>query len=148
MVSKEARFECQNCRKENWVEIDPSTVGKSRIILTCCNCGGVNEPQGTEEKASGTWLQCIAYTGLSKDHVAGRHESSTKRVIYTDADGKRLTRNEFIIGHGWDPEIIWCATHPNKPECSWYKDRCKGKGFKRKTQPFAEVHSHMFRDRL
>lgn len=130
MANKDAYFICANssCKKQNWVNLDLSLVGKQRILLYCCKCGKVNEPTKVEDEEGDNWLPCIIFGGIEKDDVLGYTASRTGATEWTDVDGKHLTREEFALQHGVDPWTIFCS-NPDKQNdkiCQGWDTRCKG----------------------
>lgn len=120
MANKRILFSCvnENCMKENEIsDIDLKSVGKKRVILTCYNCGKVNEAQSVDDDGNANWLECIPFTGTERNHVAGRIETSAREVFWVDYRGKKLTAAQFATLYGVNPAVVWCNTHPEKPEC-------------------------------
>jgi hypothetical protein len=120
MAEKRIIFKCTNesCGTENEVsDVDLKAVGQKRIILTCFNCGKVNEPRKVDGKDDGNWLECIPFQGTEKNHVAGRIATSAGEVFWVNYKGNKLTAAQFASMHGVNPAVVWCNTHPEKPEC-------------------------------
>ena len=63
--------------------------------------GGTNLEEFSKgaERACG----CIEYEGLGKDKATGWMGNEVEGILYTDADGRHLTRADFIKEHGNDP---------------------------------------------
>lgn len=127
MAKKDAYFICVSCKKQNWINLDLSLVGNQKIILYCCKCGKVNEPQKVEDEEGESWLPCVKFGGIEKDDVAGVQVSRTGAALWTDTDGKHLTREDFAEQHGVDPWTIWCSVpaNQNKEVCQGWATRCQ-----------------------
>lgn len=113
MTNEEIPFACVKCGVMNEVpraEIEP-IVGRQRILLTCGDCGSVNEPQEIRTRHDAghegeNYLACIKFTGPESKVPTG-YVTVGGRTLWTDADGKQWTSEEFIEKFGTDPRAYW-----------------------------------------
>jgi len=113
MADDKISFSCTSCSAVNWTDL-PSIkdkVSKQRIILICGSCGRVNEPNKIEKsqkpgKEGQNYLACIPFTGIEKDLPVG-YVSAGGRTLWTDANGKSWTTEEFTMKYGIYPPIYW-----------------------------------------
>lgn len=112
MTDGEIPFACVGCNTINKVSRDVEPlVGRQRVILTCGDCGCVNEPQEirTSHRAGHegeNYLACIKFTGPESKVPTG-YVTVGGRTLWTDADGKHWTSEEFIQKFGTDPVAYW-----------------------------------------
>jgi phage FluMu protein Com len=92
-------LKCAGCGKEWQQDTVPSK------IFICPRCGSVNEVTwknaGTADQACG----CLLPTGFEWKLPAGEFQTPFG-LEYTTAEGKRMTRIEWIHDFGCDPKIL------------------------------------------
>ncbi|MHC1631524.1 MAG: hypothetical protein ACXQT4_04430 [Methanotrichaceae archaeon] len=110
MSGKKLKFRCFECNSENIIE-DSEICNEGRTLVVCGNCGLVNETTSERIRDAlndqDNWLICIPFTGPERRLPLGKIETADGMMLYvTAADmANRLTRNEFIMKYGNDPEI-------------------------------------------
>jgi len=124
-MGEKISFICTHCNAENWINLGmvSGTIGKKPLPLVCGKCCLLNNGKnfGKKKPSSGDWIECIPYEGILKDFPVGSQKVAgiTK---YTDAKGKIMTREEFVMTHGVDPKCyllqvdeIELAFHSGRP---------------------------------
>lgn len=113
MANEKIHFACTSCSAVNWVDLEPikEKVGKVKVILICGTCGRVNLPQKIEKSndpkhINMNYLPCIEFTGAGRDLPTG-YVTSGGRTLWTDANAKSWTTEEFILRYGVDPRVAW-----------------------------------------
>ena len=106
-------FNCVYCRAENRLDagrVNAILTQKHNVPLICGNCARLQNGQEIMKSPKAdddNWLRCIPYTGVAVDVPAGPGESVAGVTKWTDANGRKFTRAEFILEHGLDPLTYW-----------------------------------------
>ncbi len=113
MAEDKISFACTSCEAINWTDFPPikNKIGSQRVILICGSCGRVNEPNKIAKsqipgKETINYLACIPFTGPEKDLPTG-YVTVGGRTLWTDANGKSWTTEEFTMKYGIYPRIYW-----------------------------------------
>ncbi len=127
MEKKEANWECSNCNTKNWISYDPLDL-KNRVY-GCCNCGKVHgEFKASIEKKD--WLECLPFKGIgAKLPLGANKDSATNGLLFGDPDSSgNKTQAAYAKKYGWDPLVLYCNAHKDKPICKDFENRCRKKG--------------------
>ncbi len=134
------KFECDNCKKENWIKEDPGKLTKERALIYCCECGHVKGHADREDRINNesSWLVCLPFEGFERKLTrgpVGPGEVMTAETRWGTADAsgptQGLSRAAYMEKYGVDPWTDWCSRFPNKKICQnngegrSYKDRCQ-----------------------
>ncbi len=127
MAKMEAKWQCSNCSTENFIEYDPLDL-KNRVF-GCCHCGKVHGSYKVSSKKK-SWLECLPFKGIGDKLPAGvNKDSATGQMFFADPDGSgNKLRADYAKKYGWDPLVMYCNAHKDKPICKDFENRCKGKG--------------------
>jgi len=103
----EIRFMCFWCQNDNWVDLKDvqNKLGPGADPCLCWNCNRVHFPNAilpNPNNPGEDYLQCIAYTGPMADKPTGAITVG-EVTKYITADGRLLTRGEFIAEYHNDP---------------------------------------------
>lgn len=79
-----------------------------KINKCCCpNCGSVIELQNVHVNLDSQWLPCVLPTGFEWNLPSGKLTPAVGPVIYVDATGNHLSREEYLSKFNIDPEIAY-----------------------------------------
>lgn len=74
----------------------------------CQNCGAVNDVEITVQDlqdSNDDWLDCILPTGFEWSLPAGKISPAVGPAIYISGGGEQLSREDYCMKYGIDPEI-------------------------------------------
>lgn len=96
---------CENpkCRRLNLIErsqVDDVMKKKTKVLLICETCGFVHNQEKLKEPDNTDQPRDHPYINTASRIPTGRLPDGT----YTDCNGKRYNRNDFIMIYGIDPE--------------------------------------------
>lgn len=140
MSKKWLKFDCENCRKENWIHEDIDELKRGETIVYCSYCGFV---KGQADHANDidketSWLECIRFMGSERKLTrgpVGPGELMTAQTLWGigDQSGPGINRTQYMTEKGFDPWTDWCSRFPDKKICQndgsgrSYADRLKSR---------------------
>ena len=114
MAAKKKYFMCHSCEKGLCVPADEvSRLEDNELMYLCPNCDDITIPvkfqndwawesSPPDDFGPEDYLSCCTYKGPLSKEAVGYIDTGTEK-LYIDANGRRLTRQQFIDKHGKDP---------------------------------------------
>jgi len=152
MAKMWAKFDCENCNFENWLEVDPQELSSGNLILYCCQCGFVKgHANGTTQDDNGiSCCTCVPWDGFERKETngpIGPGKITDDSTLWGTGDKNRkegmtggLKRVDFMAEYGWDPLTTWCLSMPHA-RAQWkdFDTRCISKGHVIQDPPFPVI---------
>jgi hypothetical protein len=113
MTKEMITFDCVYCFAENRLSADrvrSKLAIDKNVPIICGNCARLQNGQeitNHDQEDKDDFLRCIPYDGVAVDVPTGAGESVAGITKWTDANGKKLDRIDFILEHGVDPATYW-----------------------------------------
>jgi hypothetical protein len=98
-------FECCWCNAINWIDANQieDEIGANADPLLCWRCSKINIPNSIKKSSdAANYLECINYRETVKDFLT-RIVTINGVTHYISADGRPMTRTEFIAEYDTDP---------------------------------------------